>query len=71
VDIPQERLVIYYTKNPHFLCYYYEIYKPLKDIIIEIAKRVLEDLLKGLLGGRLYKKKINYTVNKAPKKYKV
>ena len=57
VDILQERLVMYYTKNPYFLYYYYEIYKSLKDIIIEIAKRALEDLLKGLLGGRLYKKK--------------
>ena len=71
MDIPQERFVIYYIKNPHFLYYYYKIYKPLKDVIIEIAKRALENLLKGLLGGRLYKRKINYTVNGASKKYKV
>ena len=70
MNIPQKRLIIYYTKNPHFLYYYYEIYKPLKDVIIKIAKRALEDPLKGLLGGRLYKRKINYTVNGAPKKYK-
>ena len=71
VDITQKRFVIYYTKNLHFLCYYYEIYKLLEDVIIEIAKRALEDPLEGLLGGRLYKKKINYTVNRAFKKYKV
>ena len=62
---------MYYTKNPHFLCYYYEIYKPLKDIIIKIAKMALEDPLKGLSGGRSCKRKINYTINRAPKKYKV
>jgi hypothetical protein len=62
--------MIYYTKNPYFLYYYYKIYKLLEDIIIEIAKRALKNPLKELLGGRLYKKKENYTVNKAPKKYK-
>ena len=70
MDILQKRLVIYYTKNPHFLCYYYKIYKLLKNVIIKITKRALEDLLKGLSGGRLCKKKKNYTVNRAPKKYK-
>ena len=61
---------MYYTKNPYFLHYYYKIYKPLKDVIIEIAKRALEDLLEELLGGRSRKRKKNYTVNGAPKKYK-
>jgi hypothetical protein len=70
MDIPQERLIIYYTKNPYFLHHYYKIYKPLEDIIIKIAKRALEDSLKELLGGRSCKRKENYTVNRAPKKYK-
>jgi hypothetical protein len=70
VDIPQERLIIYYTENPYFLYHHYKIYKPLKDVIIKIVKRALEDPLKELLGGRSRKKKENYTVNKAPKKYK-
>jgi hypothetical protein len=70
VDILQKRLVIYYTKNPYFLRYHYKIYKPLKDIIIEIIKRALEDLLKELSGGKSCKKKENYTVNRASKKHK-
>ena len=34
-DIPLKRLVLYYAKNP----YHAKIYKPLKNVIIEIAKR--------------------------------
>jgi len=64
VGIPQERLVIYYTKNPYFLCCYAEIYKPLKDVIIKIVKRALEDLLKELLGRRIRKRKAVYTRNR-------
>jgi len=60
---------MYYTENPHFLCYYTKIYKLLKDVIIEIAKRALEDRLKELL-GRLRKRKVNYTIYGAPKKHK-
>ena len=63
-------VVKYITKNLYFLYYYYKIYKLLKDIIIEIAKRALKDLLNKLLRGRLYKKEENYIINKAPKKYK-
>ena len=61
MDIPQERLIMYYTKNPYFLYYYAKIYKLLKDIIIEIVKRALEDLLKELLGRRICKRKAVYT----------
>jgi hypothetical protein len=70
VDIPQKRLIIYYTENPYFLHHHYKIYKPLEDVIIEIARRALKDPLKELLGGRSHKRKENYTVNRAPKKYK-
>ncbi|XTI95827.1 hypothetical protein V2W45_1254669, partial [Cenococcum geophilum] len=73
--IPQKKLLLYYIKNPPYLCRYAKIYKPLKDIIIEIAKRskleVLEDLLEKLLGGRSHRRKKNYTINGAPKKHKV
>ena len=37
MDIPQERLVIYYIKNPYSFCCYAEIYEPLKDVVIEVA----------------------------------
>ena len=70
MDIPQERLIIYYTKNPHFLYYYTEIYKLLQDIIIEIAKRALEGLLKELLGRRICKRKAVYTGDRGSKKPK-
>ena len=37
--IPQKKLLLYYTKNPYYLRYYAKIYKPLKDVIIKIAKK--------------------------------
>jgi len=61
VDIPLNRLALYYAKNPYLFCCYTKIYKPLKDVIMEIAKRskpykqgdqlgkVLEDLLEEIL----------------------
>jgi len=39
VAIPQKKLLLYYIKNPRHLRHYAKIYKPLKDIIMEIAKR--------------------------------
>jgi hypothetical protein len=60
---------MYYTENPYFLRCYTKIYKLLKDVIIEIAKRALEDRLEELL-GRLRKRKVNYTIYRAPRKYK-
>lgn len=60
---------MYYTKNSYFLYYYTKIYKLLKDIIIQIAKRALEGRLEELL-GRLRKRKVNYTIYRAPKKHK-
>ena len=39
MDILLKRLILYYAKNPYLFCRYTKIYKPLKDIIIEIAKR--------------------------------
>jgi len=39
VDIPPNRLVLYYAKNPRLFRRYTKIYKPLEDVIIEIAKR--------------------------------
>ncbi|XTI95451.1 hypothetical protein V2W45_1254537, partial [Cenococcum geophilum] len=39
MDILLKRLTLYYTKNPRLFHYYTKIYKLLKDIIIEIAKR--------------------------------
>jgi len=41
MDIPLKRLISYYTGNPYLLYYYAKIYKPLKDVIMEIAKREL------------------------------
>ena len=70
MDIPQERLIIYYTKNPYFLCCYAEIYKPLKDVIIEIVKRALEDLLKELLGRIIRKRKVVYTRDRGSRGFK-
>ncbi|XTI82917.1 hypothetical protein V2W45_1203320, partial [Cenococcum geophilum] len=66
--IPQERLIMYYTKNPYFLCRYTKIYKPLKDVIIEIVKRALKDSLKELLGRRIRKRKAVYTKDRGSKK---
>jgi len=39
VDIPPNRLALYYAENPHLFYRHAKIYKPLKDVIIEIAKR--------------------------------
>ncbi len=39
MDIPLKRLTSYYAENPYLFYYYAKIYKLLKDIIIEIAKR--------------------------------
>jgi len=83
VDIPLKRLVLYYTKNPYLFRCYTKIYKPLKDIIIEIAKRskpykqgdqlgkALEDLLEEILRRRVHKRKVDPTVDRAPKRSKV
>ena len=62
---------MYYIKNPYFFCYYTKIYKLLKDVILEIFKRALEDLLKELSGRRIYKRKadcIRFRGSKKPKK---
>ena len=60
MDIPLKRLILYYTGNPYFLYRYAKIYKLLKDVIMEIAKRgnlykqgeqlgeVLKDLLEEI-----------------------
>jgi len=83
VDIPLNRLVLYYAKNPYLFCRYAKIYKLLKDIIIEIAKRskpykqgdqlgkALEDLLEEILRRRVYKRKVNSTIDRDPKRSKV
>jgi len=83
VNIPLNRLILYYAKNPHLFCRYTKIYKPLKDVIIEIAKRckpykqgdqlgkALEDLLKEILRRRVYKKKVDSTIDRDPKRSKV
>jgi len=39
VAIPQKKLLLYYTKNPCHLRCYAKIHKPLKDVIIKIAKK--------------------------------
>ena len=83
MDIPLKRLALYYTKNPYLFRRYTKIYKLLKDIIIEIAKRskpykqgdqlgeVLEDLLEEILRRRVYKRKVDPTVDRDPKRSKV
>jgi len=83
VDILPKRLILYYAKNPYLFYYYAKIYKLLKNIIIEIAKRsklykqgdqlgkVLEDLLKEILRRRVYKRKIDPTIDRDPKRSKV
>jgi deoxycytidylate deaminase len=83
VDIPPNRLTLYYTKNPCLFCCHTEIYKPLKDVIIEIAKRsklykqrdqlkkVLEDLSEEILRRKVCKRKVDSTINKNPKRFKV
>jgi len=83
VDIPPNRLALYYAKNPRLFCRYAEIYKPLEDVIIEIAKRsklykqgdqlgkALEDLLKEILRRRVRKRKVDFTIDRDPKRSKV
>jgi hypothetical protein len=83
VDIPLKRLTSYYAENPYLFYRYTKIYKPLKDIIIEIAKRskpykqgdqlgkALEDLLEEILRRRVRKRKADPTVDRDPKRSKV
>ena len=83
MDILLKRLALYYTKNPRLFCRYTKIYKPLKDVIIEIATRskpykqgdqlekTLEDLLEEILRRRVRKRKVNPTINRDPKRSKV
>ncbi|XTI92310.1 hypothetical protein V2W45_1248355, partial [Cenococcum geophilum] len=73
--IPQKKLLLYYTKNPYYLYCYAKIYKPLKDIIIKIAKKdqlkeAPDDHLEDLLIRGTRKRKINYTIDGASKKLK-
>jgi len=83
MDIPLNRLALYYTENPRLFRRYAKIYKPLKDIIIEIAKRgkpykqgdqlgkALEDLLEEILRRRVRKRKVDPTIDRDPKRSKV
>ena len=83
MDIPLKRLTLYYAENPHLFRRHTKIYKLLKDIIIEIAKRskpykqgdqlgkALEDLLEEILRRRVYKRKVDPTVDRDPKRSKV
>ena len=83
MDIPPNRLTLYYTKNPYLFRRYAKIYKLLKDIIIEIAKRsnpykqgdqlgkALENLLEEILRRRVRKRKVDPTINRDPKRSKV
>jgi len=83
VDIPPNRLILYYAKNPCLFRRYAKIYKPLKDVIIEIAKRsklykqgdqlgkALEDLLEEILRRRIRKRKVDPTIDRDPKRSKV
>jgi len=83
VDIPPNRLVLYYAENPHLFRCYAKIYKPLKDVIIKIAKRskpykqgdqlgkALEDLLEEILRRKVRKRKVDPTVDRDPKRSKV
>ena len=83
MDILLKRLILYYAENPRLFHRHAKIYKLLKDVIIEIAKRskpykqknqlgkILEDLLKEILRRRVYKKKVDFTVDRDPKRSKV
>ena len=70
MDIPQEKLIIYYTENPYSLYCYTKIYKPFKDIIIEVAQKTLENLLKKPLERRICKRQVNYIKDRGFKKPK-
>jgi hypothetical protein len=82
VAIPQKKLLLYYTKNPHHLHYYTGIYKLLKNVIIKIAKRgklykqrdqpkeALENPSEKILRRIVYKRKADYTKNRDFKKPK-
>ncbi|XTI82769.1 hypothetical protein V2W45_1228854, partial [Cenococcum geophilum] len=65
-------LLLYYTKNPRHLRRYAKIYKPLKDVIIKIAKKgeALDDYLEDLLIRGTRKRKVDYTIDRASKKLK-
>jgi len=83
VDILPNRLVLYYAKNPYLFYRHAKIYKPLKDVIIEIAKRnkpykqgdqlgkALEDLSEEILRRRVYKRKVDSIIDRDPKRFKV
>jgi len=83
VDIPLNRLALYYAENPRLFRHYAEVYKLLKDVIIEIAKRsklykqgdqlgkALEDLLEEILRRRVRKRKVDPTIDRDPKRSKV
>jgi len=82
VAILQNFLLLYYTKNPYHLRRYIKIYKLLKDVIIEIAKKgklykqrdqlreALEGLLEEILRKRVCKRNANYTRDRDFKKPK-
>ena len=82
MDILLNRLILYYAENPRLFRRYTKIYKPLKDVI-EIAKRsklykqgdqlrkALKDLSEEILGRRVYKRKVDFTIDKNPKRFKV
>ena len=83
MDILPNRLALYYAKNPRLFRRHAEIYKPLEDVIIEIAKRskpykqgdqlgkALEDLLEEILRRRVRKKKVDSTIDRDSKRSKV
>jgi len=83
VDIPPNRLALYYAENPRLFRRYAKVYKPLKDVIIEIAKRskpykqgdqlgkALEDLSEEILRKRVHKRKVDPTIDRDPKRSKV
>jgi hypothetical protein len=76
VAIPQKKLLLYYTENSHYLYYYAKIHKPLKDVIIKIAKqrdqpeKALEGPSEEILGRMVYKRKADYTRDRDSKKPK-
>jgi hypothetical protein len=83
MDILLKRLALYYTENPRLFRRYAEIYKPLEDVIIEIAKKsklykqrdqlrkALEDLSEEILKRRVCKRKVDSTIDRNPKRSKV